>query len=162
MHRPSADIASVRQAYLWRWDIEVNLRDEKTLLGVGQAKVRNPAATLDVPQMMVAAYSLLLAAATDVYGVKAGRTVLPMPKWRKRHHDQRASTMDLIKALRTELWADTIEHTAATHFANPSPNCTKSSQLTISPNTAILYVAAQPNTRGRAFMPRLQASGRIV
>jgi hypothetical protein len=139
---PSTDIASVLQAYLWRWDIEVNFRDEKTLLGVGQAQVRNPAATHAVPQMMVAAYALLLAAATDVYGVKAGQTVLPMPKWRNRQPNQRASTMDLIKALRTELWADAIDHTASTHFANLSPNDTKSTQLTISPQTAILYAAA--------------------
>lgn len=25
------------QAYLWRWEIEVNFRDEKTILGVGEA-----------------------------------------------------------------------------------------------------------------------------
>lgn len=139
---PSADIACVLQAYLWRWDIEVNFRDEKTLLGVGQAQVRNPAATRAVPQMMVAAYALLLAAATDVYGVKAGQAVLPMPKWRNRNPNQRASTIDLIKALRTELWADAIDHTASTQFANLSPNDTKSTQLTISPKTAILYAAA--------------------
>ncbi len=27
---------------VWRWDIEVNFREEKTLLGVGQAQVRAP------------------------------------------------------------------------------------------------------------------------
>ena len=29
---PNASIQEVLQAYVWRWDIEVNFRDEKTLL----------------------------------------------------------------------------------------------------------------------------------
>lgn len=28
------------QAYLWRWEIEVNFREEKTVMGLGQAQVR--------------------------------------------------------------------------------------------------------------------------
>lgn len=35
------DIQTLLQTYLWRWEIEVNFRDEKTLLGCGQAQVRN-------------------------------------------------------------------------------------------------------------------------
>jgi hypothetical protein len=29
-----------RSAYLWRWEIEVNFREEKTLIGCGQSQVR--------------------------------------------------------------------------------------------------------------------------
>ncbi len=28
------------QAYLWRWEIEVNFRKEKTVIGLGQAQVK--------------------------------------------------------------------------------------------------------------------------
>jgi hypothetical protein len=30
---PNADIREILQAYIWRWDIEVNFRDEKITLG---------------------------------------------------------------------------------------------------------------------------------
>ena len=56
-------IEALLQAYLWRWDIEVNFRDEKTLLGVGQAQVRHPVSAQSVPALAVAAYALLLLAA---------------------------------------------------------------------------------------------------
>jgi len=32
---PTLPVAQVVQEYLWRWDVEVNFREEKTLLGVG-------------------------------------------------------------------------------------------------------------------------------
>jgi hypothetical protein len=36
---PQMAVQEFLQHFLWRWDIEVNFRDEKTLLGVGQAQV---------------------------------------------------------------------------------------------------------------------------
>ncbi len=36
---PQLAVQEFLQQFLWRWDIEVNFRDEKTLLGVGQAQV---------------------------------------------------------------------------------------------------------------------------
>lgn len=96
------------QAYLWRWDIEVNFRDEKTLLGTGQAQVRNPASVMAVPQMMVAAYSLLLLAGVKVWGVNGLPQTSTIPKWQRQTKKHRASTNDLIKQLRYELWADSI------------------------------------------------------
>jgi hypothetical protein len=41
---PAAELIA---AYLARWEVEVNFRDEKTLLGVGQAQVRHPPSTAD-------------------------------------------------------------------------------------------------------------------
>ena len=38
---PDLPLEDILQEYVWRWDIEVNHRDEKTILGVGQAQVRN-------------------------------------------------------------------------------------------------------------------------
>ena len=63
-----AFIQEVIQAYVWRWDIEVNFRDEKTLLGVGQAQVRHERSVENVPALAVAAYAMLLTSATQAYG----------------------------------------------------------------------------------------------
>ena len=101
-------VEKLLQAYLWRWDIECNFRDEKTLLGTGQAQVRNPASVKSVPQMMVAAYSLLLLAGVKLWGVKGIPRSSNIPKWQSLNGKYRASTCDLVKQLRSELWADSI------------------------------------------------------
>lgn len=94
------DLAEVVQFYFWRWDIEVNFREEKTLLGVGEAQVRNPRSCESLPAFQVAAYSLLLLAAA-----RAGTVdLLPPPKWRARHKPERTSTSVLIRTLRSEVW----------------------------------------------------------
>ena len=106
------------QAYLWRWDIETNFRDEKTLLGTGQAQVRNPAAVKAVPQMMVASYSLLLLAGIKLWGVKGLPQPSNIPKWQDPNKKCRASTNDLIKQLRSDLWADSMASMNFTDFAS--------------------------------------------
>lgn len=104
------------QAYLWRWDIECNFRDEKTLLGTGQAQVRHPASVRSVPQMMVAAYALLLLAGIKTWGVKGIPQSSSIPKWQTPTQKRRVSTNDLIKQLRAELWADSISSINLSHF----------------------------------------------
>jgi hypothetical protein len=107
---PDADIQKILQAYLWRWGIEVNFRDEKTLLGLGQAQVRNTSSVAKVPQMMVAAYALMLIAAANCYGIDTAPQTISPPKWqRKKRETKRPATMDLIRAIRMELWADAIK-----------------------------------------------------
>lgn len=103
-----ADVHDILQAYLWRWGIETNFRDEKTILGAGQAQVRNPASVKAVPQMMVASYALLLLAGIKLWGVKGMPENRYVPKWQISMKKQRVSTSDLIKQLRSELWADSI------------------------------------------------------
>jgi SRSO17 transposase len=66
--KPDADIQQIIQAYVWRWDIEVNFRDEKTIIGGGQAQVRHENSVENVPALAVAAYAMLLTAATHAYG----------------------------------------------------------------------------------------------
>jgi hypothetical protein len=106
---PTLAPAQIVQAYLWRWDIEVNLRDEKTLLGVGQAQVRQPQAVQHVPATAVAAYALLLLAAVQAFGPTGQPQALPPPAWRRRETPPRAATMRLINHLRWELWAAVLE-----------------------------------------------------
>jgi len=96
------------QAYLWRWGIETNFRDEKSILGTGQAQVRNPASVKAVPQMMVAAYSLLLLAGIKQLGLKGQPPLENIPKWQDPSKKHGASTNDLIKRLRLELMGDAI------------------------------------------------------
>ncbi len=115
---PAISADKVLQAYLWRWDIETNFRDEKTLLGTGQAQVRNPASVKAVPQMMVASYSLLLLAGIKLWGVKGMPQPENIPKWQNPTKKYRASTNDLIRQLRSELWANSIASTNLSYFVS--------------------------------------------
>ena len=73
---PTLAIQTLLQNYLWRWDIEVNFRDQKNLLGVGEAQVRHPNSVQSQPATAIAAYGLLLLAAAQC-DLKA----LNQPKW---------------------------------------------------------------------------------
>ena len=139
---PHASLTDLLQAYLWRWDIEVNFRDEKTILGVGEAQVRNPLAVEAVPQMMVAAYSLLLLAAHNLYGLRGTPLTLPPPKWYRRNTKLRPSTMDLIKALRIELWGQAITESNLTHFVDQKQKAPKYQKNQIPLRAAVFYAAA--------------------
>jgi hypothetical protein len=92
------------QIYFDRWQIEVNHRDEKDTLGVGQAQLWNPVAVPKQPVLAVAAYSALLLAALLTFGAERGAAYAPLPKWRRRAH--RPSCLDLITLLRKEM----VEH----------------------------------------------------
>ena len=59
---PEIPLQELLQVYRWRWDIEVNFRDEKTILGVGQARVRSEASNQNAPALAVAAYAMPLLA----------------------------------------------------------------------------------------------------
>lgn len=76
-------IASLIQDYFWRWDIEVNHRDEKQLIGVGQAQVRSDLSVELVPAFAVATYSMLLLAAAETHGFDATQPLLTPPVWRR-------------------------------------------------------------------------------
>ena len=69
---PAAELIA---AYLARWEVEVNFRDEKTLLGVGQAQVRHPQSVARAPAFLVAAYAMFCGAASDSSATAAPRTL---------------------------------------------------------------------------------------
>jgi hypothetical protein len=115
---PNIPANKLLQAYLWRWDIETNFRDEKTLLGTGQAQVRNPASVEAVPQMMVASYALLVLAGIKLWGLKGMPQPYLHPKWQNPDKKYRASTNDFIKQLRSDLWADSISSMNFSHFVS--------------------------------------------
>jgi hypothetical protein len=74
------DIKDILQAYLWRWEIEVNFREEKTLLGCGQAQVSNPNSAESLPAFVAAMYGLLHLASHRT-NTKSNKFMLPRPKW---------------------------------------------------------------------------------
>ncbi|MBF8265072.1 MAG: hypothetical protein HW384_936 [Dehalococcoidia bacterium] len=95
-----ASAAHLIQAYFDRWQIEVNHRDEKDLLGVGQAQVRSPQSVPRHPAFAVASYSLSLLAALRTFGPGRTSDYLDLPKWRK--HSKRPSFLDILTILRKE------------------------------------------------------------
>jgi hypothetical protein len=97
-------LAELVQAYFWRWDIEVNHRDEKQLIGVGHAQVRSPRSAERVPTFAVACYSILLISAAKAFGIAASDPVTLLPKWLAGSHRKpvRLPTRQLIRRLRIE------------------------------------------------------------
>jgi len=89
------------QACFDRWQIEVNHRDQKDLLGVGQAQVRSELSIPRHPALAVASYSLLLLAALKSFGPGRTNDYLQHPKWR-RQRSKRASFLDIVSKLRSE------------------------------------------------------------
>jgi hypothetical protein len=112
----STPTVQLLQVYLDRWEIEVNHREEKTTLGVGQAQVWNRKSVARQPALVVAAYSALLLASLDVYGATRNEAYRLLPKWRRK--SQRPSCLDLVTLLRQQ-WHQRPK-TAATLAASTS------------------------------------------
>jgi hypothetical protein len=89
------------QPYFDRWQIEVNHREEKDTLGVGQAQVRSAQSVPRQPAFAVAAYSALLLAGLLAFGPARTDAYAALPKWRRKAH--RPSCLDLITRLRQEM-----------------------------------------------------------
>jgi hypothetical protein len=141
---PDLPLAPLLQYYLWRWDIEVNHRDEKQLIGVGQAQVRAPLSVEREPAFAVASYATLLLAGAQAFGTDATTGSLPAPKWRARQVKQRLTALDLIQQLREELWGGALRdiQTHSGHFASVAPPDTKCPEFDSSLPAAVRYVAA--------------------
>ena len=93
-------LGELLQAYLWRWEIELNFRDEKTTLGAGEAQVRTPSAVESVPAFIVAVYAMLLLAGESNGNAHA----LRRPKWHPLKEGGRMTTQEMQGIFRAELW----------------------------------------------------------
>lgn len=89
------------QTYVDRWQIEVNHRDEKQILGVGQAQVWSPLSVPRQPALAVASYSMLLLAALKEFGPGRTEEFILLPKWRKQA--TRPSALDMVALLRKDI-----------------------------------------------------------
>lgn len=139
---PDLPLENVAQVYLWRWYIEVNFRDEKTLLGVGQAQVRHEQSVENVPALTVAAYALLVLAAMQTFGPDGKPEVLPPPAWRQPATTSRASAASLINHLRHDLWSDALHSPNFSGFLSPHPLTHKPEKLLPQLDFAVFYAIA--------------------
>ena len=100
------------QDYFDRWGIEVNHRDEKEILGVGEAQVWNENSVSKVPALLVAMYSWLLLAGLECYGPQRTSDYEPLPKWRRGA--KRPSCLDLVTLLRKQLAENPVKFATGT------------------------------------------------
>jgi hypothetical protein len=114
------DPREIVQRYVHRWDIENNFREEKTLLGVGEAQVREEHAVENVTGVAVAAYAMLLAASRNLDPSRD--LTLPNPRWNRRPRP-RVTTRQLIQQMRQDLWGEALSFSgfASTKAAARSP-----------------------------------------
>ncbi|HKD01053.1 MAG TPA: transposase, partial [Terriglobales bacterium] len=132
---PQMDLPTLLQGYVQRWDIEVNFREEKTLLGVGQAQVRHPNSVEDVPALQVASYAMLLLSMRRATALSPLDT-LPPPKWASAQAPPRQSTQHGISQLRGEVWGRAL---GLTNFSD-------------------LLVSAPPHANPEKFRPHLPSA----
>jgi hypothetical protein len=136
---PNLSIEQIIQYYVWRVEIELNIRDEKTIIGVGQAQVRNPKSVEKVPAFVTASYSMMLLAARRAMGPKELiRDALPLAKWRGRKPPRRASTQQILNHMKREMWGEKMRIKSFSDFATICGN-TSWEKLRPQLQSAVLY-----------------------
>ena len=95
------DAQTLLQCYFDRWQIEVNHREQKDTIGIGNAQVWSSKSVPRQPAFVAASYSLLLLAGLKEFGPGRTHDFAPLPKWRKKAI--RPSALDLITLLRKEI-----------------------------------------------------------
>ena len=93
------DIETLLQAYLWRWEIEVNFHDEKSVIGCGQAQVRNEIAAVKVPQFVVAMHAFVHLA-DHILQKSTSAMALPKANWEQKNTQFRTSTNNILNNFR--------------------------------------------------------------
>jgi hypothetical protein len=129
------------ESYFHRWGIEVNFREEKTLLGVGQAQVRCPRSVETAPAFTVASYALLLLATQRAFA-DSRHALLPRPKWIPPSPSSRISTQQAINQLRAEVWARGLGLDNFSPFASAPQANTKPQKLPFPLASAVCYATA--------------------
>lgn len=130
------DIQKLLQSYLWRWEIEVNFREEKTILGCGQAQVRNQNSTQDVPAFITSLYAMLHLANYRI-SKTSDKCELPRPKWYDIKDTQRTTTGDLINNMRAQLWSKAVDISFST-FVNQQIK-SRSLRNVVNPTTSAMF-----------------------
>jgi len=97
-----APVAFLIQSYFDRWQIEVNHREEKTVIGVNDAQVHTQRAVERAPGFAVAAYSLLKLATLQALGPLRTDDYAELPAWYRGA--RRPSCEDMQQKLRREAW----------------------------------------------------------
>lgn len=135
---PAMDPLQIIEAYFQRWDIEVNFRDEKTLLGVGQAQVRSASSVESAPALTVASYAMLLISAHRAFG-NSRHGMLPQPKWAAQDTNTRVSTQQLLHQIRAEVWGRGLGIENFSGFESELPQHTKPEKCVFPLSSAVCY-----------------------
>lgn len=135
---PELDPRQIIEAYFQRWDIEVNFREEKTLLGVGQAQVRTQPSVEAAPALTVAAYGMLLVSSQRAFA-DSSADLLPQPKWAAGPRGPRTSTQHILHQLRAEVWGRGLGISSFSGFASNLPSDSKSQKCSFPLASALCY-----------------------
>lgn len=136
---PNLEVRSLVQSFVQRWGIEVNFRDEKTLLGVGQAQVRDAASVESVPALQVASYAMFQLASLHTLDGPNKPDLLPPPKWAAAEAQPRFSTQRAINQLRAEVWGRGLGLLNFSDFAPPGSPATKPEKFLPHLGSAVFY-----------------------
>ncbi|HEY1471975.1 MAG TPA: transposase [Candidatus Acidoferrum sp.] len=138
---PDLPPQQILQAYLWRWEIELNVRDEKTLLGFGQPQVRSDPAVRTTATFFVFAYALLLLALENCH---LTHSPLPRPRWQRLRPQRpypRITTSQAISLLRADMWASALGLQNKNGFAALHDHATKPFLIHNNLQSAVLYAS---------------------
>jgi hypothetical protein len=138
---PTLSPQKILQAYLWRWEIELNFRDEKTLLGLGQPQVRSDPSVRTTATFFVFVYALLLLALENGH---LTHSPLPRPRWQRLRPPcphSRITTPQAISLLRADLWASALHLQNKSGFAAPHHPATKPLLFDNHLQSAVLYAS---------------------
>lgn len=128
-------IEKLLQAYIWRWEIEVNFREEKTINGCGDAQVRNEVSAAKLPAFVVAIHAFIHLA--DYITIKTNIKIsLPKTKWEKSDHDQRSSTNNLLNLFRGCFWHENSGKTFSDFVENQHQTRSAQNPINHSANAA--------------------------
>ena len=102
----TASLLFLIQSYLDRWQIEVNFREEKSIMGVGQAQVWNEKSVNKLPAFIVACYAALLLSSVITFCDKPPDSE-EQPYWRPP--PSRLTVRALVGMMRKSLLENPIE-----------------------------------------------------
>jgi len=131
------DLKTLVQAYIRRWEIEVGFRDQKSLMGCGQAQVREKEAVQKVPAFLSACYGMLLIASHKANQLNNDK--LPSPKWYNKQGQTRTTTGDILNAVRLENWAISSKINL-THFVNIENKLAKQGKIMNNALSSMIYM----------------------
>ena len=134
---PELEVKTLLQAYVRRWEIEVGFRDQKTLIGCGQAQVRQAGPVEKVPAFVSACYGMMLLAAHETNMVKT--VSLPGTKWYKDAARIRTTTGDILNRFRAEKWAESLRINFS-DFVNIEKKMAKLEKLTNPVFSSLFYM----------------------
>ena len=147
------------QLALWRWDIEVNHRDEKQIIGVGEAQVWSSLSVARQPALAVASYAMLLLAGERAFQGQQTRGAVRLPKWQHKDPQQRMSTQELLRQLRSEVWRYAIDHAQvdSDHFVTTPEDSHEVVGITVVASPGLVVRGQRLKNRGRTPEGRVSA-----